>query len=132
MELKDAYGAYLRNSTSASAVARQASFAGIALVWIFRSQYGEGIVLPNGLLWPLYFLVISLSFDLLQYISASLVWGMFHRYKEVKLKKEYMGDIGSPAILNAPANIFFWCKMGSVIFGYFTLALYVLDKLKIV
>ena len=126
MKLIDARDAYYRHSTAASGVARQASFAGIALIWIFKSQYSDGLVLPNDLLMPILFFVASLSFDLLQYISATAIWGVFHRFNEWKLGADFEGDLGAHPVLNWPAVIFFWGKMVAVVIGYISLASYIL------
>ena len=63
MELEQARGAYLRNSTKAGDVARQASFAGIALIWIFKGEVDGAFVLPDELLWPALYFVASLAFN---------------------------------------------------------------------
>jgi hypothetical protein len=61
----------------ASDVTRQLSFAGIAVVWLLRTGGGGSLPIPSALLLPLALFVWSLSFDLLQYVVASVVWGSF-------------------------------------------------------
>ena len=130
MELKDAREAYKTNSLKAGDVARQASFAGIALIWIFKSQKEGVFVLHNDLLWPALFFVASLALDLLQYIGATLIWGYFHREKEKELGKDFKGDIAASKKLNWPAITFMWLKFVTVICGYAALLSYVLSVLK--
>ena len=89
MNLEDIRDAYSSKSATASKVSRQASFAGIALIWVFKTQHDNTLVLPNELLWPTLFLTLSLAFDLLQYISSSAIWGVFNRMKERELGPNY-------------------------------------------
>ena len=132
MKLKDIRDAYSSKSTSASTVSRQASFAGIALIWVFKTQYGSTLALPNELLWPTLFLTLSLSFDLLQYISSSAIWGIFNRLKELEHGPNYEGDIGVSKYLNWPAIFFFWGKLLFVIIGYINIFSYVFNNIKFV
>jgi len=49
----------------------------------------DGIfLLPHLLKISLLMFVISLSFDLLQYIYQTATWGIFHRYYEKKIHSE--------------------------------------------
>ena len=85
MKLSDYLNSYYAHTGNASTVSRQASFAGIALVWVFNTKSGNEITLPIDLLMPVLWLVISLGLDLLQYISSAFIWGVFHRVKEKQL-----------------------------------------------
>jgi len=76
---------YYDASGMASTVSRQAAFAGIALIWIFKAQDAAQpatIVLPNELIMPSLAFIISLAFDLLQYVLGAAVWGSYCRFKE--------------------------------------------------
>jgi hypothetical protein len=110
MKLSDYKNTYYEMSASASNVARQIAFAGIALIWIFKKDSNIGLALPNELLWPTLLLILGLTADLLQYISASVVWGVFHRTNEAKGHKPD-DQLDSPAFLNWPALLFFWAKL---------------------
>lgn len=132
MKLKDIRDAYSTKSTSASTVSRQASFAGIALIWVFKTQYGNTLVLPNDLLLPSLFFALSLAFDLLQYISSSAIWGVFNRIKEREYGPNYEGDIGVSKYLNWPAIFFFWGKLLFVLIGYFHIFIYVFNNIEFV
>lgn len=130
MKLKDIRGSYATKSTSASTVSRQASFAGIALIWVFKTQHGSTLVLPNDLLLPTFFLTLSLAFDLLQYVISSAIWGIFNRIKEIEHGPNYEGDIGVSKYLNWPAIFFFWGKLLFVLIGYYYIFNYVLTTIK--
>lgn len=124
MKLKDYRDGYYTHSGSASTVARQIAFAGIALIWIFKSGTNGQYVLPSQLLWPALFLVSGLTLDLLQYVFAAAIWGTFARYKE---KKGVTADtnLSAPACFNWPALVCFWGKVISVVAAYLLLFAYV-------
>lgn len=116
---------YYGFSGSASAVTRQAAFAGIALVWIFNSKADEMITLPQQLLWPTLFLVACLACDLLQYIFSTAIWGIYHRVLEKRGVSEDE-EINAPIYFNWPGIILFWLKHFFVLAGYFLLLKYLL------
>ena len=80
---KSEYSAF---SGLASSTSRQLALAGIALIWVFKTQGQAGYKLPNELLLPVICLIVSLGSDLLQYVSGSIIWGSFHRHHEKKRK----------------------------------------------
>jgi hypothetical protein len=115
---------YYYFSGAASGVARQSSFAGIALIWVFNTQTDTAIILPSELLWPTFFLIASLSCDLLHYISSTAIWGLFHRHKE-KCGISENSEVNAPTYFNWPALAFFWGKNIFVLLGYCGLLIYV-------
>lgn len=129
MNLYDYRQSYYEFSGASSAVTRQAAFAGIALVWIFNSQSASGIVLPRSLLWPTFFLIACLACDLLHYITASAIWGFFHRLKE-KQGVSLDHELKAPIYLNWPSLGLFWSKHLFVIFGYAGLLAFVYNAIK--
>lgn len=125
MKLSECRETYYTLSGTASAVTRQAAFAGIALIWIFNSETPEEISLPTALLWPALFFIICLAFDLLQYVVGSAIWAIFHRIHEKKPEIHEESDIEVPCEINWPANVFFWGKNMFVLVGYGSLLSYV-------
>ncbi|MEJ1366288.1 MAG: hypothetical protein RPU42_14530 [Candidatus Sedimenticola sp. (ex Thyasira tokunagai)] len=121
MKLKEVRDAYYGYSGSASTVSRQASFAGIAIVWIFKSENSVAYSLPETLLYPTLFLVLSLTLDLLQYIYSSAAWGIYHRIMEKTHGVEYAGEVYAPEQINWPTNAFFWGKLVCLLVGYIQL-----------
>lgn len=106
----------------ASDVSRKLSFAGIAIIWLFHIGNAKEVSVPEELLPVLAFFVLSLSFDLLQYIVASIVWGLFCRHNEKKLKEiEDDPELAAPRWINLPTNFFFIGKLIFIIVGYFLL-----------
>lgn len=118
MKLSDYKQAFYDFSSAASSVSRQAAFAGIALLWIFNNKIGNTFTLPENLLIPALLLVLSIACDLLHYIVASAIWGLFHRFNEIKHGAGNDTELQAPKYLNWPINFFFWSKLGFVVLGY--------------
>lgn len=103
----------------ASDIARHLCFVGLAIVWLFHIGNGNQLTLPVKLLPTLPCFVLSLTFDLLQYIVASVVWGLFCRHHENKLENiEDDPELAAPKWINVPTNFLFIGKLIFVITGY--------------
>jgi len=110
---------YYQYTSLASSTSRQLALAGIALVWVFKTQGDNGYVLPNELLFPSICLIVSLGSDLLQYVTASITWGVFHRYHELKRKsKNEDPELEASRYYTWPINFFFYSKIASVLIAY--------------
>jgi hypothetical protein len=118
---------YQELSGKASDVARQLSFAGIAIIWIFRVNKDSGVTLNSELILPTILLCCSLACDLLQYIWGSIVWGSFHRYHEKRTDSKYDPELTAPPILNWPSLAFFYLKLIGVILSYIFIIKYCWD-----
>jgi hypothetical protein len=118
LKLADSSAVYARHSTSLSTVNRQLAFAGIAVIWIFVIKKDGQITIDDELLFPLGCFVLGLTFDLLQYMYASAIWGYFNRQKELDSNITIESDFTAPRIINWPTITFFWLKSCSVITGY--------------
>lgn len=91
MNLREARDHYYQHSGTASGVARQLAFAGIAVVWILATQPGFVTVPASVLRAPLLAFVIALALDLVQYYWLAAFWGIFSRLKEKKSEHEFEG-----------------------------------------
>ncbi len=113
---------YYQYSGLASSTSRQLALAGIALVWVFKTQGTTGYALPNELLYPSVFLICSLASDLLQYVFGSIIWGLFHRHHE-KSRSAITEDpdVEAPMYFTWPINLFFYGKIAAVLIAYFYL-----------
>ena len=83
MNLENGWEAHSEHSTKASDVARQLSFAGLALVWMLKEYAISGrsslqVVTTLAVIC----LVLGLTVDLAQYVVATLVWYRFLRRAE--------------------------------------------------
>lgn len=113
----------------ASDVARHLAFAGIAIVWIFRSGEGTAVKLPDQLVFALSLFGAALLFDLLHYVVASVIWGSFHRQEEQKLSGAAEDpDVDAPAWHNRPAIVFFALKIVAVVVGYVVMLVFLLSS----
>lgn len=117
MKLKEALKSYYKKSGTASNISRQLSFAGIAIIWLFVNQDKGMISIPNELILPTIFIVISLGCDLLQYVVGSLIWGAFHRIKE-KEGIDSEAEVEVSPYLNWPSLVFYWSKIIAVFIAY--------------
>lgn len=116
MNLSDYRNDYYQFSSKTSEIARQLSFAGIALVWVFKvgespASIPEELVLPAGLF------VLALALDLLHAAYGTFVWGAFAWWKE-RQGIDPEADFDAPGWFNWPSLLFFWSKVGVVMFAY--------------
>lgn len=120
MKLPETKAAYDLFSGKASDIARQLSFAGIAVIWLFRAgeKSSGGIPFDKSLMWPLLGFVAALACDMAQYIYASTAWGIFNRRKENLLGANSRKQFTAPAAINWPTLIFFWGKIAAVVASY--------------
>lgn len=110
---------YHEFSGKASDVTRQLAFAGVAVIWIFKIGGAYKPQIPTPLLMPLALLVSTLAFDLLQYVVSAIIWGIFYRYNESKLKNLSEDPmLFASRYLNWPGILFFFLKIATVIIAY--------------
>lgn len=119
----------------ASDINRSLALAGVAIVWLFRNPEGSKTLFPDNLLYPLWFLIISLSLDLLQYFLGAIFWGLFyerkyHLWKRAKkLNDEQVKDIQAPNFLSIPLVVIFFAKISTMVFAYYELFMFLQDKI---
>ena len=124
MKLQDALQNYYFHTGQVSDIARQLAFAAIAVIWLFKAGAGASISLPKELLEPLKLVVVCLTLDLLQYILATIVWGIFHRLKE-RAGTSDSSEFKAPSVINRPALACFWAKTAVLVYAYWELYSYV-------
>ncbi|HWR77816.1 MAG TPA: hypothetical protein VN283_11480 [Thiobacillus sp.] len=116
--LKDFRDSYYELSGTASEVSRQLGFAGIAVIWIFKADLPEkAFALAPELYHAGTFIILSLAFDLLQYLFGSLIWGAYWRYKESRGATDKT-QIEAPPYFNWPAIVCFWAKLALMVVAY--------------
>jgi len=114
-----------------SDVNRSLSFAGIAVIWIFKYTNGGQTSIPKELYIPLLLFVASLGFDLLQYIYGTFILMWFVR-KHEKLKEidpnkeEYVKDeiVADPRMSIGPYYYFLLPKVILTVVGFSFLLIY--------
>lgn len=118
MKLKDCKDAYDYFSGKTSDIIRYLGLAGIAIVWIFRTESTDKISLSHHLLLPTILLIMGLSLDLFHYIAGTIIWGTYHRIKEksgINAEKEF----DAPRQINWPTLVLFWSKIIPIVIAYF-------------
>jgi hypothetical protein len=112
MKLQDYRETYYEFTGKVSDISRQLAFAGIAVIWIFKKDApGTGLTVPGELLLPDIFIVLALSFDLLQYCIGTVTWFFFYRIKEMREVSEE-AELGRHSEwLDVPINTVFWFKV---------------------
>lgn len=126
MKLSNYKKTYYEFSGKTSDVARTAAFAGIALIWVFKIE-PPAPRLPTDLIFPVGLFAFGLAFDLLQYIIATFIWGIFYGHHESKLTDVNIDpQISHPSWFQIPIMFFFILKLLSIIIGYICVARYIL------
>jgi hypothetical protein len=126
MKLKDYKEEYQWYSGKASDIVRHLSFAGIAIIWIFKTQSQNLPKIPDSLLLPLALFCVSLASDLLQYLSGYLIWFVFYRYQEINGINEDE-KIEHSGFLPLPLHIFMLIKVVAVIIAYYRLIVFIFN-----
>lgn len=116
--LRDAHEIHRGNHEEASKIMRQLGFAGVAIVWIFRTPE---MGIPQGLSAPLFLIVIALACDLFQYLWHSLAWHYFIRkhHKNNALPEDVFEY---PTSIDYPAHILWLLKMILISISYVLIA----------
>jgi hypothetical protein len=113
-------------SVKASEINRNLAFAGIAIIWVFKTDAGGGRqTVPPELFLPGLLLVFSLAFDLLHYVLKSEIWYRLTRRHEKKEQDRF--DV-SPWV-NYPGDILYWLKIITTIVAYVLLMKFLMTKL---
>ena len=107
---------YYEFSGLTSKLVTQFSFAGIAIIWIFKVDQPIQHLIPNELIIPLLCFVITLSLSLLQYLVPTIIWAIFFHYFENKFNGNTEREINAPSWFSIPGWIFFILKIISLHF----------------
>jgi hypothetical protein len=117
MKLDHVREAYEALSARASEIVRQLSLAGVALVWLFRSEKFGSPELPPPLVSAALFFFLALLLDFLQYLSGTMIWHIYFRRKENQGAK-LESQVSAPVQLSWPTWIIFYAKSLTVVFAY--------------
>jgi hypothetical protein len=128
MKLEDVRENYQYFSQKISDIVRQMGFAGIALIWVFKTDTGGKQVVPPELLPAAKLIVVALGLDLLHYICGTLVWGIYNRIKENKGTDEAT-EFLAPQVINWPALALFWLKIVVMVIAYIYILVFLLAKM---
>lgn len=121
MKLKDCRDRYKFYTGKLSDLVRHFGYAGIALIWLFREEKDGILKIPEEFLQAAFAIILVLSLDFLQYLSGSIAWGIYQRYKEKNIKHDENKEFLAPRWINWPAITFFWGKVIGVLTSYYLL-----------
>ena len=129
MNLRQLKKDYEDLSGAASEGGRKLAFAGIALVWIFKSGAERAYRIPAELYWPTALIMSSLAADFLQYVlSTTILYACFRRRE-----RDTSVNSSTEFQLNHWANLPGWTlwtvKLVLVAAAWLLLLLYVVNEL---
>jgi hypothetical protein len=122
---------YIRNSfdtfsAKAGELTRQMALAGIAVSWIFKTDYKTYYSLPPELYLPLYLFCACLLTDLIQYIYGTIAWGIVLRKSKNKQDED---DVFVSKVINTPTWVFFVLKIGILVVAYIFLLTAIINRI---
>ena len=106
------------------------SLSGLAIIWLFSKKNSSEIFeIPLDLKLPFFLLLVVMSLDFLQHFSRAVIWHVYYRLKEDKLRVNMEPDDKSksvneqktmyaPACINYLAYALFYSKSFVLICAY--------------
>jgi hypothetical protein len=129
MKLSGVRDQYYFHSGKVSDIIRQMALAGIGLVWIFKFEENNQPKIPAELIPATVLIVIGLTLDFLQYVTATLMWATRARKLENKGTTDDQ-EVSLPDWINYPALLFFWTKIPVIVSAYAVLIHFLWLKIK--
>ena len=129
MNLRQLKKDYEDLSNAASEVGRKLAFAGIALVWIFKTEAEGAYRIPADLYWPTALIMSSLAADFLQYVLATTILYACFRRLEGDTSVSASTDFQLSIWANRPAWTLWLVKLVLVAAAWLLLLLYVVKEL---
>jgi hypothetical protein len=129
MKLSGIRDNYYFHSGKVSDIIRQMALAGVALIWVFKSDVQGQAKIPNDLVPAAVLIFIGITLDFLQYVAGTLIWGIRARILENKGKQDD-DIIPLPDWINYPALVFFWTKILTTVAAYLIFICFLWTKLK--
>ncbi len=128
--MKDIQDDFYTFSGKASQLTRQLAFAGIAVVWIFKTTTIKNqIILDYELIEILKQLIVCLLLDFAHAFIPSLVYGIMNFTHRVFKKKKEDDEINYSMVLTIPEWILFTAKIILLLIAYFRLWNYLQQKI---
>ncbi len=130
MTLDDLWSDVRELTGKLSDVTRQAAYAGLAIIWIFKTGDAATYHFDRSLIWAGVLLALGLTLDLAQYAcNAALRW-FNARHEEQVRGVDYEGkDLTLPKRINRVPYALFALKVALVAAGYVVLLTYLLRVL---
>jgi hypothetical protein len=99
---------------------RKLAFAGLAVVWVFKTSDAGGQHIDRTPLPATLALVITMIVDFAQYAYSAAAWTLFNRYYD----RRDLAPVNAPSWMNAPNEILFWGKAIALAVAYGLLLAY--------
>ena len=128
MRLSQIREAYEELSGKLSDVNRQLAFAGIGIIWIFKITDDHSPIIPNELLEPVIFLIISLALDLCQSLIQTFTWYIYYLWKHYNNDDEEQ-IVHEPESFNCIPWLFLLFKVIALITAYIYLFIFLWERL---
>jgi hypothetical protein len=119
VNIDGAWNEFYAWSGKASDISRQLAFAGIALIWIFKTGPAS-LELPPPLVYSAAALMLCLIFDLCQYLANTIIWAIYVPAKEKEFRdagKPYTDEFEHSPIISLAGWVFFGLKIVALAFG---------------
>jgi hypothetical protein len=114
-------------SGKASDLNRQLCFAGIALIWLFKSDVGGHTTIPLILVWAGALIVVSLTLDMLHYLIGWYTWRSFYLQREGTASEDT--DLEHDIRLEERITRFFLAKIAFVIGAYLLIFIFLMKTI---
>lgn len=119
MTLGDLWDDVREVTAKLSDVSRQAAYAGLAVVWIFKTGDASRYHLARSLIWAGALFALTLAFDIAQYAYAAVAKWRNARREEALRGIGYKGkDIMLPKEIHYVPYALFALKVATVVLGY--------------
>ena len=120
LSIEEGYDTVDKASSTASELNRKLAFAGIALIWVFKTEGGGRQIVPAELFLPGMLIAICLALDMLQYIVKSELWRIATKKAEGSKKTKFKVS----SAIGITVDIFFWLKIATNVAAYVLLIRY--------
>ena len=130
MKLSEIRTAYEELSGKLSDINRQLCFAGFGVIWIFNKSVEKGLLIPDELYLPSFFLILSLSIDLMQYVISTTSWYVYYLMKRRRGSNDSEVEVNEPERINTFPWALFFMKIISLCIGYFLIAEFLISKIQ--
>jgi hypothetical protein len=142
LKLQDTRAEYYYFTGKVSDIVRQLGLAGVAIIWVFKTDSAGRQTIPEGLLPAGILILLGLATDLLQYAAGTIIWDRFNTTKEDELEnklaeKKARGedydpeaeDFTAPSSINDLTKTLFWVKFILMLLAYIYLIFYLMTRL---
>lgn len=127
MNIGDVKSAYYDNSAKSSEIVRQLGLAGLALVWLFKMDHSDGTSeIPRLMVAAAILIGFALTFDLVQYVLGTAIWGIYNFYKKSRADENTVFE--APWAINYPALAAFILKIIFIVAAYAVIVVFLLRK----